>query len=64
MATGDQALLAALFLPKKRLGEVCCPAISCTPIPALLGGLLGKTEVGQASTLFAPGRLSDSENVV
>jgi hypothetical protein len=62
MATGDQALLAALFLPQKRLGEVCCPDISCTPIPALQRGLLSKTEVGHASTstLFAP---ADSQTV-
>ncbi len=48
MATSDlHALQAVLLLPSERLGEVRCHAISHTPIPALLGGLLSKNEAGQ-----------------
>ncbi len=48
MAASDlHALQAALLLPPERLGEVCCCAISCTPIPALLGGHLSENEAGQ-----------------
>jgi hypothetical protein len=41
------ALQAALSLLLNCLGEVCRHAISRTPIPALLGGLLSKCEAGQ-----------------
>ncbi len=48
MATGDvHALQAALLLPPECHGEVCHHAISRSNIPALLGGLLSKNEVGQ-----------------
>jgi hypothetical protein len=50
MAVSDlRALQAALSLPLERLGEVRRRAISCTPIPALLGGLLSENEGGQLS---------------
>jgi hypothetical protein len=50
MAASDlHALQAALSLPLERLGEVHRRAISCTPIPSLLGGLLSKNEVSQLS---------------
>jgi hypothetical protein len=50
MAASDlHVLQAALSLPPERLGEVRCRAISRTPIPSLLGGLLSMNEVGQLS---------------
>jgi hypothetical protein len=57
MAASDlHSLQAALLLPPERLGEVRRRAISRTPISVLIGGLLSEN--------FAPGRLSNSENVV
>jgi hypothetical protein len=48
MVAGDlPALQAALLLPLERLAEVHRHAISHTPIPAILGGLLSKKEAGQ-----------------
>jgi hypothetical protein len=50
MAASDlHALQAALSLPPERLGEVRRRAISRTPLPALLGGLLSENEGGQLS---------------
>jgi hypothetical protein len=48
MAASDlHALQAALSLPPERLGEVRRHAISCNPIPSLLGSLLSENEAGQ-----------------
>jgi hypothetical protein len=48
MVIGDlHALQVVLLLPMERLGQVCRHAISLTPIPALLGGILSKNEAGQ-----------------
>ncbi len=50
MAVSDlHALQAALSLWPERLGEVRRRAISRTPTPALIGGLLSKNEGGQLS---------------
>jgi hypothetical protein len=50
MAVSDLCTLqAALSLLLERLGEVRRRAISRTPIPALLGGLLSENEGGQLS---------------
>jgi hypothetical protein len=50
MAASDlYAVQAALLLPPECLGEVRRRAISRTPIPDLLGGLLSKNEGGQLS---------------
>jgi hypothetical protein len=50
MAASDlHTLQAALLLPLERLGEVRRRAISRTPLPALLGGLLSENEGGQLS---------------
>ncbi len=46
-ANNLHTLQAALLLLSERLGEVRCRAISRTPIPALLGGLLSENEAGQ-----------------
>ncbi len=48
MAAGDlHSLQAALLLAPERLGEIRHRAISHTPIPILLEGLLGENEAGQ-----------------
>ncbi len=55
MAASDlHALQAVLLLPPERLGEVRRRAISHTPIPALLGGLLSENEGGQLSLCPRP----------
>ncbi len=55
MAVSDlHALQAALLLPPERLGEVRRRAISRSPIPALLGGLLSENEGGQLSLRLWP----------
>jgi hypothetical protein len=55
MVAGDlHALRAALSLPPERLGKVRRRAISCTPIPALLGGLLSENEAGQLTLCLRP----------
>ncbi len=47
-ATGNLNTLFAAPIPLLNcLGEVCNHEISCTPIPLLLGGLLGEVEVDQ-----------------
>jgi hypothetical protein len=48
MAASDlNTLQATLSLPPERLGESRRRAISRTPLPALLGGLLSENEAGQ-----------------
>jgi hypothetical protein len=47
MASSDLHALQAALLLVERLGEVRHRAISRTPIPARLGGLLSENEVGQ-----------------
>ncbi len=48
MAADDlHALQAAVLIPPECRGEVRRRAISRTPIPALLGGLLSENEAGQ-----------------
>jgi hypothetical protein len=48
MAASDlHALQAALLIQPERPGEVCRRAISRTPIPVLLGGLLSENEASQ-----------------
>ncbi len=55
MVAGDLlALQAALSLPPERLSEVRHRAISHTPIPALLGGLLSENEAGQLALRLRP----------
>jgi hypothetical protein len=55
MVAGDlHALQAALSLPPERLGEVRRHAVSRTPIPALLGGLLSENEAGQLALPLRP----------
>ncbi len=41
------ALLAALISPPECLGKVGCTEVSHTPLPLLLGGLLGEVEASQ-----------------
>ncbi len=55
MAASDvHALQAALLLLPEHPGEVHCLAISCTPIPGLLEGLLSENEAGQLTILPQP----------
>jgi hypothetical protein len=41
------ALIAALISPPERLGKVCCTESFYTPLPLLLGGLLGEGDASQ-----------------
>jgi hypothetical protein len=55
MAASDlHAVQAVLLLLLERLSEVHSRAISCTPIPALLGGLLSENEGSQLSLCPRP----------
>jgi hypothetical protein len=46
MAAGDLHALKVALITAGAHGKVCCHDISCTSIPALLGGLLNKGEAG------------------